>query len=300
MARSLNPVQFGVNPRGLPYSRVLGVAQDAEAAGFDIVTFSDQPPEDMTEAWTLATAVGVLTKKVTLTHGTLNVPYRNPPLVAHMAASLDNITGGGRLVLTLGAGGQELHHTSYGFPFGTPGERFTDLKDAIAIIRGLWANDSFTYQGRRFAVKEAVVKPKPVRGSIPIIIGAGQPRLLRYTGAAADGWIKDGGWPASAEEYRGLLQQVEEGADQAGRDPRTLRRVLNGIAYIGEEDPATKIPHIRLGRTRGFLGTADQILGTVEEYLELGVDTFRLQFPIEGIEAQIARFGEEVIAKARG
>ena len=57
MARSSNSIRFGLNPRGLPYDRIVAVAQAAEAAGFQNISFSDRPPENNLEGWTLATAV---------------------------------------------------------------------------------------------------------------------------------------------------------------------------------------------------------------------------------------------------
>ena len=298
MTRTLNPVRFGLNPRGVPYDVLVAQIRAAEAAGFDTVTFSDRPPEDNLEGWTLASVVGALTSRVILTHSTLNVPFRNPALLAKMASSLDFITGG-RVELTLGAGGQEGHFRSYGVYFGSPGERFADLKDAVAIMRGLWKGGPFSYQGRLFSVENAEAPPQPVHGAIPIIIGAGGPRMLRYTGAEADGWIKNGGWPESMDQYRGLLQQVEEGAAAAGRDPLTIRRVLNGTGYVGEGQPPGSDAQPPPGGQGGLIGPAELILQTVDEYASAGVDTFHLRFAGPEAMEQIHRFGEEVIAPLR-
>ena len=217
MAKSSNPIRFGINPRNIPFERVVSVAQTAEAAGFDVISFSDRPPEPSMEGWTLATAVAVQTQRIAVTHSTLNVPFRNPALLAKMASTLDVMTGGGRVILTLGAGGQETHYRTYGINFGTPGERVTDLVDAIAIMRGLWANETFNYQGRMFSVEECSAPPAPL-GPIPIIIGAGGPRMLKYTGAQAEGWIKNGGWPESHEQYLGPARSA--GSRRRGRRTR--------------------------------------------------------------------------------
>ena len=299
MARSTNPIRFGLNPRGLLYERIVAVTKVAEEAGFDTVSFGDRPPENNLEGWTLASAIGAQTKRIILTHSTLNVPFRNPGLLAKMAASLDVITGGGRLELTLGAGGQEPHYRAYGIEFGSPGQRFEDLEDAVAIMRGMWAGEPFSYKGRRFQVEEVKTEPRPVRGTVPIIIGAGKPRMLRYTGREAEGWIKNGGWPQTKEEYQGLLSQVEEAAEQAGRDPRTIRRVVNCTGAIGDGDLASRLPQT-VGARGGLIGTAEKIREMVEEYADLGVDTFHIHFPGDGMEEQIRQFGEEVIAPLRG
>ncbi len=66
--------------------------------------------------------------------------------------------------------------------------------------------------------------------------------MLKYTGANAEGWIKNGGWSESHEQYLGLLGPLEAAAEAAGRDPSTIYRVLNGTGYIGDEDPDAVIP----------------------------------------------------------
>ncbi len=297
MARSGNGVRFGLNPRGLPYDRIVEVAKAAEAAGFATLAFSDRPPEENLEGWTLATAIAVQTSRIRVTHSTLNVPFRNPALLSKMATALDAATGGGRLILTLGAGGQEEHFTSYGIPFGSPGERVDGLRDAIEILRGTWANERFAYEGKVYGVRDAAVKPKPVEGTIPIFIGAAQPRMLRLTGELADGWIRNGGWPSDLDAYRAQLAAVEAAAEAAGRDPAALRRVVNCNAYVGDDDPATKLA-TTFGNPGGVMGTAEQALEIVARYREAGVDTFHVQFQNEIIAEQIPAFGEMVIAKA--
>lgn len=290
MTRTNNALRFGLSVGGRTFEEAVAICQVAEEAGFDTVAFTDRPPENNLEAWTLATAVGVLTKRIILTHSTLNVPFRNPALTAKMAASLDVMTGGGRVELTLGAGGQEPHYLSYGIHFGTAGERVTDLIDAVAIMRGMWANDSFTHQGQRLSVEDAAALPRPVKGTIPIWIGALGPRMMRFAGREADGWMKNRGWPESMEQLAELVGILDGAAEKAGRDPGNIRRVLNGAAAIGDGSQTD---------ARGLTGTAEEILETIELYTEAGIDTFHLRFPEQGTEEHVRRFAEEVIAKAR-
>ena len=297
MARSSNSIRFGLNPRGLPYDRIVAVAKAAEAAGFQNISFSDRPPENNLEGWTLATAVALQTSSIRVTHSTLNVPFRNPALLSKMATALDSITGGGRVILTLGAGTQENHFTTYGIEFGSPGERVDGLIDAIEILRGTWANEQFTYTGKLYSVQEATVTPMPVNGTIPIFIGAAKPRMLRLTGHTADGWIRNGGWPSDLDAYREQVAAIEDAANAAGRDPDTIHRVVNCNAYVGDEDPATKLA-TTFGNPGGLMGTAEQVLETVEQYREAGVDTFHVQFQNDIIDEHIAAFGELVIARA--
>ena len=298
MTRSSNAVRFGLNPRNLPYERVVEVAKAAEAAGFQNISFSDRPPENNLEGWTLATAVAIQTSRIRVTHSTLNVPFRNPALLSKMATALDFITGGDRVILTLGAGTQADHFTTYGVGFHSAGERVEGLIDAIEILRGTWANEQFSYEGKQYHAAGATVTPKPVNGTIPIFIGAAQPRMMRLAGRTADGWIRNGGWPSDLDTYRAQLDMLEEAAAGAGRDGTRIHRVVNCNAYVGNEDPATKLA-TTFGNPGGLTGTPEQVLETIARYREAGVDTFHVQFQNDIIAEQIPAFGEQVIAKVR-
>ncbi len=303
MTATINPIRFGVNIRRATFPEILDLARVAEEAGFDTVTFSDRPPERNLEGWTLATAIGVSTQRLILTHSTLNVPFRNPALLAKMAASLDNITGGGRVELTLGAGGQEAHFHAYGIELGTPAERFRRLRETVTILRGIWQHAPFTYQGKLLQVDDAEAPPPPVHGTIPIWIGAGRPQLLAYTGRVADGWLKNGGWPASLEELRGMVDLLEEGARQAGRNPRAIRRALNGTALLAESRNAAEwalAANASGNRSGGgLLGSPEEVIETIRTYFDSGIDTFHLQFAGEDAAEQMRIFAREVMPKAR-
>ena len=302
MTRTNNPVQFGLRIGGSPpFDRAVAICQAAESAGFTTASFMDRPPDPVLEGWTFATAIAVRTQKLILTHATLNVPFRNPALLAKMAATLDFITGGGRVELTLGAGGavNQKHYTSYGVPFGDGGQRIEGLRDAVTIMRGLWSNETFTYSGSVYQVEEASIGVRPVNGTIPIWIGAFGPQMMRYTGRVADGWMKNGGWPASIEELQGLVRILETSAQKAGRDPLRIRRVLNGAAAIGEGSEDVKIPGPFGMASPNIAGSSAQILETVETYRNEGIDTFHLGFSPDNLMDQIKQFGEEVIAKVR-
>ena len=292
MPRTGFPLTFGLNLGTRTYAVSVELSQLAERCGFSRVTFSDRPPDPSLEGWTLSTGVAVQTEKVVIAHNTLNVPFRNVALTAKMAATLDLMTGGGRVELMLGAGGQAAHYESIGIAFGSPGERFQDLGDAVEIMRGLWANDKFSYKGRAYYVDDATIGIKPA-GKIPIWIGALGPRMMRYTGAVADGWLKNQGWPTSLDQLRELIGLLEEGAQKAGRDPNTVRRALNGGASFTAEAAAGS-------GMAGFnvVGEPGAMLEQFELYRDEGIDTFQLRFEEEGLREHIARFGEEVIAKA--
>jgi alkanesulfonate monooxygenase SsuD/methylene tetrahydromethanopterin reductase-like flavin-dependent oxidoreductase (luciferase family) len=206
--------------------------------------------------------------------------------------------------LILGAGAQEAHFRSYGIELGSSADRFRGLREAVTILRGLWRDPSFTYEGRVYRTEDAQAPPAPERGTIPIWIGALGPQMMAYTGRVADGWLKNRGWPASLAEFQGLVAQLDAGAERAGRDPATIRRALNGVAGIGanaaevERIRGTLDPRAYLTMD-GLIGTADDIVERVGLFREAGVDTFHLQFPPDDTIGQIRRFGREVLPRAR-
>ena len=100
-----NPLQFGVRVRGDDFARAVELAQRADRLGFHRVVFGDQASSPMLEGWTLASAIAAKTERVRLMHGTLSLPWRYPPFLVKMAASLD-VVSGGRLDLCLGPVGR--------------------------------------------------------------------------------------------------------------------------------------------------------------------------------------------------
>ena len=117
----------------------------------------------------------------------LGVPFRRPALVAKAAESLQRLSGG-RLILGLGAGYSDAEIRAAGGSGLAPGAKMDGLEDAIAIMRGAWAQNAVSYHGRVYSVDDLDLEPKPAE-PIPIWLGAVGPRGLALTGRLADGWI---------------------------------------------------------------------------------------------------------------
>jgi len=293
------PITFATPAGNQSLEQALATAQAAEAAGFTGVSFSDRPHDPILEGWTLSTAVAARTERIRLFHSTLNVPYRFPSVLAKEAATLDIISGG-RLDLCLGAGGEGNRplYESLGVPLASPGERLQDLRDAIAILRGMWTHERFSYEGRVYHVQEVICEPKPVQASIPIWVGASMPRSLRLAGQITDGFIKNGGW-GTVEELRALNEQVDAAAQKAGHDPASLRCLMNTPGYLAKDKADAADYLARTPQARGLIGTASEIIETVRAYHDAGVNTFVVRFPPAAALAQIERFGAEVIPEVR-
>ena len=104
--------------------------------------------------------------------------YRNPALVAKMAATVDHVSNG-RAILGIGAAWFATEHTAYGIPFYTPSERAKRLKEAITVIKLLFSQQKSTFDGKFYQLKDAPCEPKPVQKHLPLLIGGVGPKLIQ-------------------------------------------------------------------------------------------------------------------------
>ncbi|TGO06598.1 LLM class flavin-dependent oxidoreductase [Serinibacter arcticus] len=204
------------------------LAREAEELGFDLATFQDHPYQpQFHDTWTLLTWVAASTSRIRLAGNVLNVPLRQPAVLARSAASLDLLSGG-RVDLGLGAGGFWDAIEAMGEPRRTPGQGVTALSEAIDIIRGIWAADDrspLRVAGQFHHVDGAKRGPRPAH-PIPIVVGAYKPRMLRLVGRQADGWLPSLGYLGEDGLAPGNAT-IDAAAREAGRDPREIRRLLN-------------------------------------------------------------------------
>ena len=158
----------------------------------------------------------------------LNLPLRQPAVLARAAASLDLLSGG-RFELGLGAGGFWDPIAAMGGPRRTPGESIEALEEAITIIRALWDTSErggVFARGKHYQVAGAKRGPAPAH-PIGIWIGAYKPRMLRLTGRQADGWLPSLSYIKSLQDLADANATIDQAATKAGRDPRAVRRFLN-------------------------------------------------------------------------
>jgi alkanesulfonate monooxygenase SsuD/methylene tetrahydromethanopterin reductase-like flavin-dependent oxidoreductase (luciferase family) len=283
-------LQFGVfiTPVASPARHAVDLAVAADEAGLDLVTFQDHPYQPaFYDTWTLLAYVAARTKRVRLSPNVLNLPLRQPAVLARSAASLDRLSGG-RVELGLGAGAFWDGIAAMGGPRRTPGESIAALDEAIQIIRGLWNADErggVFVRGQHYQAMGAKRGPAPAH-PIGIWIGAYKPRLLALTGRVADGWLPslgyvEGGPPGLAE----LNKHIDAGAAAAGRNPAAIRRLLNVSGRFA-----------RAGR--GFLNGmpaqwAEDLAGLTINY---GISTFILAADDEGT---LELFAQEVAPATR-
>ena len=217
-------------PLAQPAMHAVELAMVAVRAGLDLVTFQDHPYQPrFYDTWTLLSFVAARTKKVRVSPNVLNLPLRQPAVLARSAASLDLLSGG-RVELGIGAGAFWDAIEAMGGRRLTPGQSIAALEEAIHIMREIWATDERSgvrFNGEYYQVKGAKRGPAPAH-KIGIWIGAYKPRILKLTGQIADGWLPSlnyikGGLP----ELQAMNARIDEGAQAAGRDPSAVRRLLN-------------------------------------------------------------------------
>lgn len=209
-------------------------------------------------------------------HSVLCQSFRNPALVAKMAATLQLLSGG-RFILGMGAGWDKTEYRAYGYDFPPAGTRVAQLEEALQIIKGLWTHERYTFTGQHYRVRDATCEPRP-DPLPPVLIGAFGPQMLRLTARHADWWDVSS---IGVETYRQKVQQFEQACDLVGRDPSTVRRSWSGGCACGRtkaeaETLAGGRVHADVEDDFGFVGTPAQVIEQMRPFIALGVDYFIL------------------------
>ncbi len=223
-------LEFGtfITPTNDSPEQTVALAKLSEDLGYDLVTFQDHPYQPaFLDAWTLMSWVAGQTERIRIAANVLNVPLRDPAVLARSAASLDLLSAG-RLEMALGAGAFWPAIEAMGGKRHTPGEAVEALEEAIDIIRGIWDTNQtrpISFSGQHYQLGGAQRGPTPAH-DIPIWLGALKPRMLRLIGRKADGWLPSMSYlkPGDIEAGNRI---IDEAAREAGRDPREIRRLLN-------------------------------------------------------------------------
>ncbi len=156
--------------------------------------------------------VAAATKTIKLGTGVLILSQHNPVITAKQVATLDQMSGG-RVLLGVGVGWLKEEFDVIGAPFHERGKRCDEY---IEVMRAFWQQDRPTFEGKFFRFKDAYMRPKPARGTVPIIIGGHSEAAAKRAGRLGDGFFPARG--ASRE----LIALVRRTAEQHGRDPAAI------------------------------------------------------------------------------
>lgn len=215
--------------RAPAFAETVAFARDAEQLGLDSIWTFDhlligspgQPRTGVQEGWTTLAAVAALVPRVELGTLVMCSSFRNAGLMAKMAATLDDLSGG-RLLLGLGAGWHDPEYTAFGFPTDHRVGRFAeDLEVAARLLRG----ERVDVAGRWSRYEGAELIPPPAR-RVPILVAAKGDRMLELTARWADAWNTAWFGRADDERLTARLEALDRACAAASRDPATMRRTV--------------------------------------------------------------------------
>ncbi len=299
---------------GFSYADVVAIAREAEAVGFRALWVSDHlllngdaVATDCLEAWTLLAALAVDTRTIRIGPMVTAQSYRNPALLAKIAAGVDRMSNG-RLDFGIGAGWKDVEYKAYGYEFPDAPTRVTQLVEALEICTRLWTEPQATYHGKHYRIEDAVCAPKPIQEPLPIWIGGTKPRVMRIAAKYAHAFnMSDPAVPAETR-IATLRTALPEACKAAGRDPATLKRSLFIQALVaptrGELDEMASELGAR-AKTSGttwlrsrpalIAGTSDEVGERLRSIAAGGIDHANVMFPyrfeIAGVRAlrEVAR-----------
>jgi probable F420-dependent oxidoreductase len=282
----IGPMARGAAPPA--YSIVRDMALRIEAAGLDSIWLYDhllyrwppQPTDGIWECWTMLTALAEATQRVELGTLVLCTQFRNPALLAKMAATLDEISGG-RLNLGLGAGWHQPEFDAFGVPFD---HRVARFDEAVRIIKPLLRDGRVDFEGTYYSARNCELIPRGPRPTGPPLMLAGtRPRMLSLVARYADAW--NTAWHHVPSSVVSRLESVRGACEAAGRDPATLQ--ISASVAVGYPDLG------ELPWTQFLTGGAAEIRDALHGYQELGVAEVIVEFAPFSVEA-LERFAAGV------
>ncbi len=224
------------------------------------------------EGWSLLAGMAAVTSKLELGVLVSGNTYRNPALMAKMAATIDEISAG-RAILGIGAGWNIREHEAYGWEFPSMRERQDRLEEACALIHALFTAERFVdFNGKYYQLKQAPFAPKGVGRKIPVMVGGtGPKRTLRTLAKYGD--IMNA--ICGPEDLKRLWGIVEKHCEDVGRDPAEIRRSVHvPIQLIHDESKAVQA---RRGNPWTMIGAKQYVIDRCAAFIDAGVDEFCLQ-----------------------
>jgi F420-dependent oxidoreductase-like protein len=261
------------------FDTVAAQAREAEQSGFDTVLVMDHfyqlpgigaPENAMLEAYTTLGALASVTSTIQLSTLVTGNTYRNPALLAKTVTTLD-VVSKGRAVLGIGAGWFEREHHDYGFAFGSFGERFERLEEALTIITPMLRGEPAAFDGKWYTARGAMNNPR-LRPTIPIMLGgSGERKTFRLAARFADHM----NIICAVEEVPHKVAVLRQRCEEIGRDPATLATTYHAMGVVGGTEQEVRelsgtVPADR--RNRAFIGTPEQVAGQLrEKVLDAGI-----------------------------
>ncbi|WP_229069535.1 TIGR03619 family F420-dependent LLM class oxidoreductase [Actinoplanes sp. DH11] len=176
------------------------------------------------------------TRRIRLGVSVINLPYLSPAYLAKQVSTLD-VLSGGRFDLGLGSGWSEPEFLATG---SDPRPRGRRIEEYLAVLRTLFAGGESAHDGELYTLPPSRMAPPPVQpGGPPILLGGGADVALRRAGRIAAGWVSSS--RASLDEIARGAAIVRAAAEEAGKDPATVRVVVRGAVRPGRRDESVPL-----------------------------------------------------------
>ena len=291
------------------WDTMVAIANVAEETGFDSVwvydhfhTFPGPTTESTFEAWTAMAGLAEATSRVRLGQMCTANSYRTPAYLAKVTASID-VMSGGRLELGIGAGWYEAEYLGYGYPFPKPSVRIGQLDEAVQIIRSMWTDESTSFSGTHYQLKDGYNYPKPLQDPHPPlwIAGGGEQLTLRTVARYAN----YANYFGDDDTFRHKTEVLKQHCRDVGRDfdEITLTRNFDCVIAETEAEAAEKLErwlatlpddHAAMRAKSTVVGTPELVAERVRELKALGIDYLIVYFPDATWGDGMRIFGEQV------
>ncbi len=264
------------------------LALRAENLGFDAVWYGDhllyrRPGDDRArgpwEAWTVLAGLAAVTSRVQLGPLVAATAFHNPAMLAKMAATVDEISGG-RLVLGLGAGWNETEFRAFGFPFD---HRISRFEEAFTIVRTLLREGTINFAGTYFTARDCELAPRPRPGGPPLMVGSSGARMLAITIPHVDAWNawfdvfdnRPAGLPPLRERVDAVCRAVGREPAEVARTVAVQVRLPGGRGRIAGDAGRPPIPPLE-GSPEGIADVLRGFAGEGITHVQLVVDPITL------------------------
>lgn len=306
------------------------VIQSAERWGYDTTLIAELylndikgPEADSLEAWTTAAALAAATNKIEIMTA-VRPGFHNPAVTAKMTANIDRISNG-RFTLNVVSAWWEEEARQYGGIFTEHDERYERTQEFVDVLKGMWTEETFSYKGKYYDIREAKLAPKPVQRPNPILYAGGESeRGKQLISQACDAYVMHGGTPEEIERKVADMQQRREAAglapfaafgmaayvvcrdteEAAADELRKITDVKDNSGYAGYKDFTSKSQleqQVQLydysvsnrGLRPNLIGTPEQIAERIFQFEDAGIDLLLLQFSPQLEEME--RFSRDVM-----
>jgi FMNH2-dependent dimethyl sulfone monooxygenase len=295
------------------------VLTEADVAGFDLCLYAERHLGADFEAWVLASAISSHTRNIRAMPA-VHPGLWHPTLIAKMAACLDRLTTG-RSAINIITGWNEVEHVMFGGDILLHNDdRYIRAEEFIKVLRGMWAQTPFSFDGQFYKVKESQLLIKPATPEPPEIFTATRSeRGLEMVAQHGDWWFLD--YDKSATDLDGVMESLRHSIDgmnkRAAKYGRKVRYAFNPFVAFGPTDEAALEGAKRLltpdepdadlrkmmsrvgpAMKSGCIGTPQKVRDQLRRYVDMGIELFLLKFvpTVEGVQT----IRDEIIVPLRG